>query len=177
MSDLKELVEQFQNKNENAFEKLYQMYSESIHGVIFNIVKNKAVADDLIQDTFVKAWKNAATYSSKKGRFFTWILNIARNTAIDKLRSKSYKQSKLNFNLDLVENTVSSPEDLNKNTNAVGIKKLLPKLSSKRCIIIELLFIKGFTQKEVSEHLDMPLGTVKTRSRNGIRDLRLLMVL
>ncbi|WP_178987906.1 RNA polymerase sigma factor [Winogradskyella schleiferi] len=168
MQNLNNLVEQFQNKNENAFEKLYEMYSESIHGVIFNIVNDRAIADELTQDTFIKAWNNAASYSTEKGRFFTWILNIARNTAIDTLGTKSLQQSETHLNSDSLKNDFSSPDNLDQSTDAIGIKKFLPKLSSKRCKLIELLFIKGFTQKEVSEHLDMPIGTVKTRSRDGI---------
>ncbi|WP_179006202.1 RNA polymerase sigma factor [Winogradskyella forsetii] len=157
MQNLNEIVEQFQDKDENAFEKLYEMYSESIHGVIFNIVKNKSLADELTQETFIEAWKNASSYSIEKGRFFTWILKMARNTAMDKIRSNSFKQSKMNLNIDSSKNSFSSPDNLNESSDPIGIRKLLPTLSSKRCTIIELLFIKGFTQKEVSDHLDKPI--------------------
>lgn len=172
MSNHKELVLKFQNKNEKAFEELYHMYSSSIHGVIFNIVRNKTIADELMQDTFIKAWSNAETYSLKKGRFFTWILNIARNTAIDELRSKSHKLSKKNINLDIHENLATCHDNIDKRTDAIGLLKFLPKLSAKQYKIIDLLFLQGFTQKEASKQLDIPLGTVKTRSRNGILHIR-----
>jgi RNA polymerase sigma factor (sigma-70 family) len=93
------LVEKFQQKDEKAFEALYNMYSESMHGVIFNIVRNHDIAQEVMQDVFIKAWHNASSYSSEKGRFFTWILNIARNAAIDKTRSKSFKNASKNLNL------------------------------------------------------------------------------
>nr|WP_321223058.1 RNA polymerase sigma factor [uncultured Psychroserpens sp.] len=176
MIKLNDLVMQFQNKDEKAFEKLYHMYSKSIHGILFNIVKDQSIADELVQDTFMKAWKNAKTYSAEKGRFYTWILNIARNTAIDKLRSKSFKNTKRNFSPDWFENMITSHDDMEESTNSIGITKFLPKLSVKRCEIINLLFIEGFTQKEASKHLNIPIGTVKTRSRNGILQLRQMVL-
>ncbi|MFT4661436.1 MAG: RNA polymerase sigma factor (sigma-70 family) [Glaciecola sp.] len=81
-----QIIERFQNKDEKAFETLYKMYGVSIKGVIFNIVRDDDIAEEVMQDVFVSAWKNSETYSVKKGRFFTWLLNIARNAAIDKTR-------------------------------------------------------------------------------------------
>jgi RNA polymerase sigma-70 factor (ECF subfamily) len=172
MTDLETLVKQFQNKDQVAFEKLYNMYSKSIHGVVYNIVKNSDMADELMQDVFIKAWKKADTYSSKKGRFFTWILNIARNTAIDKTRSKAFKQTKQNLNADFFVDIITSNDNLDASTDAIGIKKFVTNLGQKCKEVIELLYFKGFTQKEASEELQMPIGTVKTRNRNCIQQLR-----
>tara|TARA_Y100000815_G_scaffold158873_1_gene144220 strand:+ start:1136 stop:1666 length:531 start_codon:yes stop_codon:yes gene_type:complete len=172
MADLDTLVSQFQNKNEVAFQKLYGMYSDSIHGVVYNIVKDTAIADELMQDVFIKAWHNAHTYSSQKGRFFTWILNIARNAAIDKTRSKAFKQKKQNLNSDFFVDIITSNDNLDNSTDAIGIKKFVKNLGKKCKEVIELLYFKGFTQKETSEELDMPIGTVKTRNRNCIKELR-----
>ena len=172
MTDLETLVKQFQNKNQVAFEKLYGMYSKSIHGVVYNIVKDSDIADELMQDVFIKAWHKADTYSSKKGRFFTWILNIARNAAIDKTRSKAFKQSKQNLNADFFVDIITSNDNLDASTDAIGIKKFVTNLGQKCKAIIELLYFKGFTQKEASEELQMPIGTIKTRNRNCIQQLR-----
>ncbi len=172
MIDVDTLVEQFRNKDEYAFEKLYQMYGASIHGVVFNIVKNRAIADELAQDVFIKVWDKADTYSPSKGRFFTWILNIARNAAIDKTRSKAFKQSKQNLNADFFVDIITSNDNLDRSTDAIGIKKYVTNLGEKCKHIIELLYFKGFTQKEASEELDIPIGTVKTRNRNCIQKLR-----
>jgi len=172
MTDLKTLVKQFQNKDQVAFEKLYNMYSKSIHGVVYNIVKNSDMADELMQDVFIKAWKKADTYSSKKGRFFTWMLNIARNTAIDKTRSKAFKQSKQNLNSDFFVDIITSNDNLDASTDAIGIKKFVTRLGEKCKAVIELLYFKGYTQKEASEELQMPIGTVKTRNRSCIQQLR-----
>lgn len=172
MAELDLLVQRFQEKDEHAFKKLYDMYNDSIHGVVYNIVRDKAIADELMQDAFIKAWHKAETYSSKKGRFFTWILNIARNAAIDKTRSKAFKQSKKNLNSDFFVDIISSNDNLNNRTDAIGIKKFVTQLGQKCKAVLELLYFKGYTQKEASEELQMPIGTIKTRNRNCIQQLR-----
>lgn len=166
------LIEKFKQKDVKAFETLYNMYHKSIHGVVYNIVRDSTISDELMQDVFIKAWKNADKYSSKKGRFFTWILNIARNTAIDKLRSKSFKQSKQNLNSDFFVDIITSNENLDAKTDAIGISKYVEQLGEKCKTIIEYLFFKGFTQKETAEAIDIPIGTVKTRNRNCVQQLR-----
>ncbi|WP_179020234.1 RNA polymerase sigma factor [Winogradskyella forsetii] len=172
MVNIDTLVDQFQTKDEVAFKKLYDMYSKSIHGVVYNIVKDTAIADELMQDVFIKAWHKSDTYSSKKGRFFTWILNIARNAAIDKTRSKAFKQSKQNLHADYFVDIIAGHDNLDDSTDAIGIKKFVTQLGEKCKAVIELLYFKGFTQKEASEELQMPIGTVKTRNRNCIKQLR-----
>lgn len=172
MTNLDALVKQFQQKDINAFEKLYGMYSTSIHGVVYNIVKNSAISDELMQDVFIKAWNNAESYSSNKGRFFTWILNIARNAAIDKIRSKTFKQTKQNLDADFFVDIITSNDNLESKTDAIGIKKYVTQLSEKCKVIIEFLYFKGFTQKETAETLEIPVGTIKTRNRNCIQKLR-----
>lgn len=174
--DLDQLVEQFKQKNERAFGTLYNMYSDSMHGIIFNIVRDKEIANEVLQDVFVKAWNNAESYSSEKGRFFTWILNISRNAAIDKTRSKSFKNSKRNLNAEYFVDILETSENLNNKTDAIGISKFVKKLAKKCIKVIELLYFKGFTQSEAAENLNMPIGTIKTRNRNCIKELRSIVL-
>ena len=166
------LISNFQNKDEKAFETLYNMYSESMHGVIYNIVRDYDIAEEVMQDVFIKAWHNADKYSAKKGRFFTWILNISRNAAIDKIRSKSFKNSSKNLNADFFVDILENRDSLDDQTDAIGIKEYVTKLAQKCIEVIELLYFKGYTQKEASEELEMPIGTIKTRNRNCINELR-----
>lgn len=170
--ELETLIESFKRKDEKAFEKLYHMYSESMHGVIYNIVRDNDIAEEVMQDVFIKAWHNASSYSSEKGRFFTWILNIARNAAIDKTRSKAFKKSKQNLDADFFVDILESSDSLDNTTDAIGIRKFVTKLKEKCKAVIELLYFKGFTQIEASEALNMPIGTIKTRNRNCIKELR-----
>ena len=169
---LETLILKFQQKDEKAFEALYNMYSDSMHGVIFNIVRDNDIAEELMQDVFIKAWNNASSYSAEKGRFFTWILNIARNAAIDKTRSKAFKNSKKNLDADYVVDILQNSESLDNKTDAIGIGKFVSKLAKKCIEVIELLYFKGYTQKEASEELNIPIGTIKTHNRNCIKELR-----
>ncbi|MGJ8593378.1 MAG: RNA polymerase sigma factor [Aquaticitalea sp.] len=170
------LVTKFQQKDQKAFEELYNMYGDSMHGVIYNIVRDNDIAEEIMQDVFIKAWNNSASYSEKKGRFFTWILNIARNAAIDKTRSKAFKNSKKNLNAEYFVDILPTSESLDDQTDAIGIKKFVSKLAKKCIEVIELLYFKGYTQQEASEALDMPIGTVKTRNRNCIKELRTMVI-
>ena len=169
------LILQFQKKDVKAYEKLYSLYCDSISGVVNNIVKNDEVAQEITQDVFIKAWNKADTYSAKKGRFFTWLLNIARNAAIDYTRSKKFKQSKQNLNADFFVDILESSSSLDSATNTIGLKEFVTKLGDKCKSVIELLYFKGFTQKEASEELSMPIGTIKTRNRTCIGKLRVML--
>ncbi len=171
-----ELILEMQNGNEKAFSTLYSLYGEAIFGIIFSIVPNEATAEELLQDVFVKVWENSNSYSASKGRFFTWLLNIARNTAIDKTRSKDYKNSKKNLSSTSFVDIIVHADNLNKKTNAIGLKKFVEALKPVCVKIIELLYFKGFTQVEASKELEMPLGTLKTRNRNCIKDLRKMVL-
>ncbi len=175
--DLDTLVKRFQTKDILAFEKLYEMYAENIRGVINTIVKNPNIAQEIAQDVFVKAWNNADSYDASKGRFFTWILNIARNAAIDTIRSKSYKNEKQNLSADYFVGIVENGDDFNSKIDAIGIKRLLKSLKDKCLQMIELFYFQGYTQKEVSEELDIPIGTIKTRNRSCIDQLRKSMII
>jgi RNA polymerase sigma-70 factor (ECF subfamily) len=159
-------------KDDKAFTTLYNMYSKSLFGVISNLIREQEEAEDVLQEVFVKIWKNIESYNETKGRFYTWILNIARNTAIDKLRSKSFNNSQKNLSSD---NFVHLLDDSNKLTNridTIGIQEFVKKLKPKCIQLIELLFFQGYTQQEASDELEIPLGTVKTQNRNCINDLR-----
>jgi len=172
-----ELLVLIHQKDEKAFTYLYDMYSKSLFSVINVLVKNREEAEDVLQEVFVKIWKNIDSYNESKGRFYTWILNIARNTSIDKLRSKNFNDSQKNLSSD---NFVHLLDDSNKMVNkidTIGIQEFIKKLKPKCIQIIDLLFFKGYTQQEASEELAIPLGTVKTQNRNCINDLRLYLKL
>lgn len=175
--DLDFLVSQFQKKDIAAFEKLHTMYAENICGVINTIVKNEALAQEICQDVFIKIWNKSDSYNSSKGRFFTWILNIARNAAIDKVRSKAYKQEKKNLSADYFVGILERPQEEGSSIDVAGLRNLVKGLKSKCIEIIELLYFKGLTQKDAAEELDIPIGTVKTRNRSCISQLRVNMKL
>ncbi|MAZ26188.1 MAG: RNA polymerase subunit sigma-70 [Cytophagaceae bacterium] len=170
-----ELIIRLQQKDQKAFQEIYTMYSMSIFGVINSIVRDSSVSEEVLQDVFIKVWDNAGSYNSKKGRFFTWMLNIARNASIDKLRSKSFKNQKKNLTEEYFVDILETKNNFSSKIDAIGIKKYIEKLEPICKKVIDLLFFKGFTQKEASEELDMPLGTIKTRNRICINKLRTIL--
>lgn len=167
-----ELVQSIRNKDKIGSEALYDMYSASLYGVIFRIVQHDEIAEDLLQDTFVKIWNSFSSYDATKGRLFTWMINIARNIAIDKTRSKDFRNSS---KTEDIENNVLSIDRQSSNTlnpEILGLKELVAKLKPEHKIILDMVYFRGFTHTEVSEELEIPLGTVKTRLRNAIITLR-----
>ena len=170
-----ELLEQIYKKDDKAFTLLYDMYSKSLYGIIFNLLKDKEESEDVLQEVFVKIWKNIDSYNTSKGRFFTWILNIARNSSIDRLRSKGHNNSKKNLSSDNFVHILDYNTSTTNKIDAIGIKEFIKKLKPKCIRIIDLLFFKGYTQQEASEELEIPLGTVKTQNRNCINELRTIL--
>ncbi|TDD96919.1 RNA polymerase sigma factor [Flavobacterium cellulosilyticum] len=167
-----ELIPLILNKDERAFTLLYDMYSKSLFSVISNLLKETEDAEDTLQEVFVKIWKSIDSYSASKGRLYTWMLNIARNSAIDKLRSKGFNNSKKNLSDENFVNLLEDSNNQNNRIDTIGILEFVKKLKPKCVQIIELLFFQGYTQQEASDELEIPLGTVKTHNRNCINDLR-----
>lgn len=166
------LIIKLQSGDEKAFEQIYEIYSESIYGVIYRIICDENTSEEVLQDVFLKIWDNASTYDQAKGRFFTWILNIARNTSIDKLRSQDFKNQKLNLKSETFADILEEKGNSAGNLDAIGLQKYIDLLEPVCKKLIDLLFFQGFTQKESAEELQIPIGTVKTRNRICIEKLR-----
>lgn len=174
-TEIKETIEAVKNGDASAFETLYDAYSEAMYGISFKILKDQKTAEDAVQDAFVKIWSKIHSFDSTKGSFFTWILNINRNTAIDIYRKTSKKtlvsiQNESNY-------VTSKLGTTSQNTEQIGISDLLKVLPAQEQEIIEYMYFKGFTQKETAEALNIPLGTVKTRSRKALKGLKELFIL
>lgn len=170
--DEENLVLLLQSKDQRGFSILYDNYSSALYGVILKIVRTEEIAADVMQDSFVKIWKNIEGYNRTKGTLFTWMLNVARNTAIDKIRSQDFQNSQRNQDLDstieIIDNQASSQFDI----DAIGLKKVVENLRPEHRQMIDLLYFQGYTQAEVAEEFGIPLGTVKTRVKAAIVHLR-----
>ena len=167
-----ELVSRLFKKDKQAFSYLYDNYAPALYGVIFRIVQDEETAADVMQETFVKIWTNFSQYDKTKGKLFTWLVNIARNLAIDTTRSKSFKNQNKNLELDKIVGFIDSHKSTSFNPDQIGLKTLLEKLRPEQREIIDLAYFKGYTQVEIAEELNIPLGTVKTRMRMAIIRLR-----
>ncbi len=155
-------------KDQAAIAMIYDHYAPALYGMILRIVRSEAVAEDVLQDTLVKVWRYADRYDAQQGRLFTWLINIARNTAIDAYRSKAFRQQSENQGLEIAVDQVGYLES----TDHIGLKELLQKIDPKHRELIDLAYFQGFTQPEIAEELQLPLGTVKTRMRAALQALR-----
>ena len=167
-----ELVYQLGLRNQQAFSYLYDNYAPALNAVIYRMVKDQALSEDILQEAFVKIWNNFDSYDKIKGRLFTWMVNITRNLAIDTMRSKGYKkQNKISGD----ENSVNNLQDGNtgiEKFDSIGVAKQLINLKPDQRQIIDLAYFQGYTQDEISKQLAIPLGTVKTKMRMAILELR-----
>ena len=164
-----------QSKDQQAFSYLYDNYSAALNGVIYRMVENRELAEDILQEAFVKIWNNFSGYDAGKGRLFTWMLNITRNLTIDTLRSKGYKkQSKISSDENSVSNLTGNDRPMEQ-FDAIGLRNRLSNLKPEQRIIIDLAYYNGFTQDEISKEMGVPLGTVKTRMRAAILELRKML--
>ncbi|MFD1756155.1 RNA polymerase sigma factor [Rufibacter sediminis] len=169
-----ELVAQLRAQDQRAITLLYRNYSAALYGVILRIVKQEEVAEDVLQESFVKIWSAFSSYDEQKGRLFTWMLNISRNLAIDKIRSKQYR---VGSKTQPMENTVTSHMVSSDGIKPdhIGLQEMTEQLNPDQKVIIDLMYFNGFTQSEVAEELNIPLGTVKTRARMAIKFLSKLI--
>ena len=154
------------------FEEIYKQYSPGIFRVCMAYLNDHDQAKDVLQETFVKIWHSFSSYSADKGRLFTWMVNIARNLSIDKLRSKDFKNH--NKNQELENNVTSIDEQRNTvyKPELMGIKELVQTLKPEQKSILDLVYFKGYTHVEAADELGIPLGTIKTRLRMAIIELR-----
>ena len=166
-----QLVASLRSKEEEAFSYLYEHYSGALYGVIKQIVGDAELSNDVLQESFVNIWRRMESYDEKKGRLFTWMLNIARNAAIDKTRSKGFQQSQRQIPLDgeAIQPSVRPGID------DYGLKKLILKLKDEQRLLIDLSYFQGYTHEQIATALHIPLGTVKTRIRSALTQLRALM--
>lgn len=165
------LIRALQAGSEAGFAQLYDAYADLLYGIILRIVRHPDDAANLLQDCFVKIWRYARQYDPARGRLATWLINIARNTAIDYTRSNYFSRYRNN---QVAENIV----DTDKGPTAVlpvetlGLRQLVAQLSPPCRAVIESMYFEGYTQQEIADRTGIPLGTVKSRTRQALRDLR-----
>lgn len=176
-----ELMKRIQARDADAMSELYDIYNRLLFGMVISIVKKREEAEDVLQEIFVKIWNKADSFDPERGNVYSWIVTLARNRAIDRLRSKGYKtQQKQSVSLheplfslegdkyDPMETTIFSDR-------AELVKKALDKIPEKQSEVIKIAYYRGMTQSEISDHLDIPLGTVKTRTRQGMMKLKSIL--
>ena len=140
-----------------------------MYGIIQKITKDEALAEDALQECFIKIWRYSKKYDSSKAKLFTWLYRIARNTAIDKLRSNS---KKFDTEIQINNSNVYKLPAYRLNQDTIDLKKHVATLEKKYQIVLNALYFEGMTQQEASDELDIPLGTIKSRLKIALRELR-----
>lgn len=161
---------------EITVESLFKNYASTLYFVIYRIVKSPETAEDLLQDVFVKIWQNLHNYSATQGSLYSWMCTIARNHAISYLRSSHAKNlprlvddnSIISISNKLYTSVIS--------TNNIGVRELLKSLPTNQKELIHIFYFNGLTHTEIAEACKMPLGTVKTKLRSAVNNLRKLVL-
>jgi RNA polymerase sigma factor (sigma-70 family) len=166
------LISRLRSKDRSALDYLYDHYSGALYGVIFRIVKKEEIAEEVLQDVFLKIWARFDNYDDQKGKLFTWLVNIARNQAIDKTRSREMSKEQKTSGIENVVSRIDSKEYIEQQIEGIGVKDILKNLSEDQRFVVDHLYFKGYTQSELAEEFDIPLGTVKTRLRLAMQQLR-----
>lgn len=151
---------------------LYDQYGAALNGVVLRIVEDEEVTQEVVQDIFLKIWEKIDRYDAKKGRLFTWMLNLSRNAAIDKIRSKEIKKV---AKTDTVEDNVYTIEQRNNvemSIDGIGVRDVLAGLVEDQRFVIKKIYFEGYTHMEIADEFDIPLGTVKSRLRSALKHLK-----
>ncbi len=171
------LVQMIKSKSERGFNTFYRNYHRALYGVLFKYVRRTEIADELLQDTFVKIWKHIDGFDPSRGSLYTWMLNVAQNLAIDYLRSAAHRKQSLNVDLDLASLSKNYKSKITLNASEVefnDFKNKALELDAKYAEVIDMIFFYGWSHEQTAQLLKLPLGTVKTRARKGLGLLKIL---
>ena len=170
----KDILRLLQERDQRAITLLYEYYSPALYNIILHLVRTEAIAEEVLQDAFLRIWEKVEQYDPQKGRLFTWMVRICRNMAIDRLRSSQFKKG---TKTDAIPDSVYDDEALTQSPAETdpGLRKVVSKMDEQSRKIIDLLFFQDYTQSEASEFLGIPLGTIKSRSRKAIQELRVIL--
>lgn len=167
--DTSQLVEGLIRNDRKSYDELYGNYSSKLYGIALHITQKQDIAEDVLQETFIKIYNNVHRFDGSKGTFFSWILNICRNGAIDKIRYGK-ESRKIQFDsLNVIISTDTNPEIKRANEE---LWEVLDKLDDEHKEILKLSYYYGFTHPEIAEKLNLPLGSVKSKIRIALRELR-----
>lgn len=171
-----ELLPKIAIKDKAAFDELYKRFSQVVYNLSFRVVNNKSDAEEVVQEVFVQIWRKADRYDQGRGAVATWIMNITRSRAIDKIRRG--KKTRNNISMDdtfmqFISQKGFIVEDANEKREI--LQNALSEIPEDQKTVIETVYYRGFTHTEAAEELQIPVGTVKTRLRLGILKLRELL--
>jgi RNA polymerase sigma-70 factor (ECF subfamily) len=169
-----DIVDRLQRRDPQALADLYDRYGRLVYSLILRIVRDQATAEDLVQETFLRVWNRAQGVDPERGSVGPWLLAVARNRAIDYLRSAAGRQRNV-LELDETDHPAlyrDMEPDLLISDRARRVKTAMEKLSPNHRTVMELAYFEGLSQTEMAERMGQPLGTVKTWVRTALKSLR-----
>jgi RNA polymerase sigma-70 factor (ECF subfamily) len=169
-----DLISLVVGSNAEAFATLYDRHGRAAYSLSYRMMGEKQAAEDLVQDAFLKVWRGAGSYRTERGSVRTWILSIVHNRGIDQLRSLASRrrtQNKVEASAPKSEPSEAFAETWS-NSQREQVREALGTLPPEQLKILELAYFSGYTHVEISELLDLPLGTVKGRMRLGLKKIR-----
>ena len=174
MTDIPSLLQRMTHGDEAALAALFAEYGSKVYGMAYTVLKNTHLAQEAAQDTFMQLWKNPTAWNPTKGQFSSWLLTVARYTAIDRLRREIRRTGQ---DVELRDEIVSDDDDdsLIQGMESNHLKTLLHHLPDEQRRVIDLAYFQGMKHSEIAEFLNSPLGTVKTRLRLGLQKLKDLL--
>jgi len=171
------LLRRISEKDSSALSELYDRHSKYLYTIIYYILRDDAEAEDILQEVFLQIWEKIDSYDENLGNPLAWITRITRNKAIDRLRSKGFKNRSSEIDIervfDLSSDSSSNPEkNASMSQEQHEISNALQTLNQNQRDLIEFAYFRGYSQSELAEYFNIPLGTVKTRMRAAMISLR-----
>lgn len=163
------LVKRLRNKDTTALDYLYDHYSAALFGVIYRTTGRREIAEEALHDVYISIWEQIDQYDAQKGTLFTWMYRIARNKAIDARRSKDFKYAEKS---DTIDGFVDMFEVTDHREDHIGLSNVLKEAGALCKKLVQLNFFMGYSHAEISKNEDMPLGSVKTRLRNCLKEIK-----
>ena len=170
-----EIARRLKLRDQNAMAELYDKYGGLVYSVILRAVTNQATAEDLLQETFLRIWNRIHTFDTERGRLEGWIVTIARNRAIDYLRSLRSQPGESSSTLEDLEHSglfATRETEAERLTRRKAVGAALDRLNEEQREVLELTHFQGLTQTEIAARMNKPLGTVKSLVRSALKLLR-----
>lgn len=166
-----QIVYSLSKQDKLAIRLIFKYYGSALLNIIIRIVGDKQMSEEVLQQVLIKVWNNAKEYNPAKAGLYSWLVAISRNAALDKRKTRDFKDSqtsKMAAEVVALENRPSQDDSLEK----LMAQQLLEQLPNKYRLLIDMSFFEGYSHQEIAEKLEIPIGTVKTRIRTALKHLR-----
>jgi RNA polymerase sigma-70 factor (ECF subfamily) len=171
-----ELLSKISDQDRDALAALYERYGRRVFAIAVRMLNDPIGSEEVTQDVFMSVWRRGASYTSKKGKFTTWLFSIAHNRTIDELRKRRRDRSRENDDIDdhlnIKSGDISPADAAVAQSEYAKINAAMKKLPEEQQLVVDLSYFKGLTQTEIATKTGQPLGTVKTRMRLALKKLR-----